>query len=106
MDYKELSKKSKEVGRYLMDASKRLSIPDAYTAGNLLVETSTAITELLKRVESRTSNRSNKRMGNICDFDEGYDRCDAYEFGWCLDCMVNTRCPYHIKAVKDRYGLE
>lgn len=45
-------------------------------------------------------------MGNLCDYDEAYDRLDAYEIGWCLECMVNPKCPYHIKAVKEKYGLE
>ena len=30
-------------------------------------------------------------VDRICDYDEGYDRADAYEIGWCLRCRVNPR---------------
>lgn len=45
-------------------------------------------------------------MDNICDYDEGFTRREMYEeTGRCLRCMVNPKCPYHIKAVKEEYGV-
>lgn len=45
-------------------------------------------------------------MDNICDYDEGFTRREMYEeTGRCLRCMVNPKCPYHIKAVKETYGV-
>ena len=29
-------------------------------------------------------------MDEICDCDEGYDRDDAYEFGWCYECKCKV----------------
>lgn len=40
-------------------------------------------------------------MDRICDYDEGYDRIDAYEIGWCYKCQCNPSCPYKKKVVKD-----
>lgn len=36
----------------------------------------------------------------ICDYDEGYDRVDAYEIGWCAKCNCNPECPYKKKVEK------
>lgn len=35
---------------------------------------------------------------NICDYDEGYTRADAYEIGWCHKCNCNPNCPYKKKT--------
>ena len=40
----------------------------------------------------------------LCDYDEAYNRFDAYEIGWCLKCG-HKQCPFHIKAVKEHYGV-
>lgn len=40
-------------------------------------------------------------VDRICDYDEGYDRADAYEIGWCLRCRANPKCPYRKKAVHE-----
>ena len=37
----------------------------------------------------------------ICDYDEGYDRLDAFDIGWCLKCKANPSCPYHKEAVME-----
>ena len=51
MDYKELSKKSKDIGESLVDAGEKLLSPNICTAGNTLIEASVAIAELLERAE-------------------------------------------------------
>lgn len=28
-------------------------------------------------------------MDRICDYDEGYERRDAYDIGWCYECKCN-----------------
>ena len=38
-------------------------------------------------------------MNNICDYDEGYDRKDAYEIGWCQECKCNHECPMKRKVL-------
>lgn len=43
-------------------------------------------------------------MDTICDYDEGYDRVDAYEIGWCCGCKCNPKCPYKKKAEEDSRG--
>lgn len=40
-------------------------------------------------------------IDRICDYDEGYNRSDAYEIGWCFKCRANPNCPYHKKAVRE-----
>lgn len=42
-----------------------------------------------------------KYVDNICDFDEGYDRNEAYDIGWCYKCTCNPNCPYRQKAKKE-----
>ena len=32
-------------------------------------------------------------MNEICNYDEGYDRRDAYELGWCYECKCGKNCP-------------
>lgn len=44
-------------------------------------------------------------MDRICDYDEGYDRADAYEIGWCYKCKCNPNCPYKKKTEKDMEKL-
>ena len=51
MDYKELSKKSKDIGESLVDAGEKLLSSNICTAGNTLIEASVAIAELLERAE-------------------------------------------------------
>lgn len=48
---------------------------------------------------------SYNRASKICDYDEGYDRADAYEIGWCYKCKANPKCPYKKKALKERGDL-
>lgn len=50
-------------------------------------------------------NKSNS-ASKICDYDEGYDRADAYEICWCYKCKANTKCPYKLKAIKEVFGVE
>ena len=38
-------------------------------------------------------------MDKICDYDEGYDREDAYEIGWCYECKCNYECPMKRKIL-------
>ena len=38
-------------------------------------------------------------MDNICDYDEGYNRSDAYEIGWCYECKCNYECPMKRKVL-------
>ena len=45
-------------------------------------------------------------MDRICDYDEGYDRYDAYEIGWCYKCKVNSKCPMKLKVIQDVFGVE
>ena len=40
-------------------------------------------------------------MDKICDYDEGYDREDAYEIGLCHECKCNTECPYKKKQNRE-----
>lgn len=40
-------------------------------------------------------------MDRICDYDEGYDREDAYEIGWCYKCQCNQECPYKKRIMKE-----
>ena len=37
----------------------------------------------------------------ICDYDEGYDRFDAYEIGWCYRCKCNPECPMKKRTMKE-----
>jgi len=41
-------------------------------------------------------------MDNICDYDEGYDRDDVYEIGWCYKCQCNPECPYKKRTMEER----
>lgn len=41
-------------------------------------------------------------MDNICDYDEGYERRDAYDIGWCHECTCNHNCPYKKKTKKNK----
>ena len=36
-------------------------------------------------------------MDRICDYDEAYERAEAYEIGWCGQCQANQNCPYKKK---------
>lgn len=47
-------------------------------------------------------NNKNNNASKICDYDEGYDRVDAYEIGWCYKCKANPKCRYKKKALKER----
>lgn len=44
-------------------------------------------------------------MDNICDYDEGYNRSDAYEIGWCYECRCNPKCPYKRKSIQDMFAI-
>lgn len=41
--------------------------------------------------------KKGENMNNICDYDEGYERRDAYDIGWCHECKCNPKCPYKKK---------
>ena len=40
-------------------------------------------------------------MDNICDYDEGYTRWDAYDIGWCAKCKCNPNCPMKKKVERE-----
>ena len=46
-------------------------------------------------------------MTKMCDYDEAFTRQEMYEeTGQCLKCKVNSKCPMHIKAVEEEYGVK
>ena len=44
-------------------------------------------------------------MDKICDYDEGYNRVDAYEIGWCHKCKCNYECPMKKKALLEEFKI-
>lgn len=42
-------------------------------------------------------------MDNICDYDEGFDRLEAYEIGYCYKCKCNSECFYKKKSTQDMF---
>jgi hypothetical protein len=45
-------------------------------------------------------------MTKMCDYDEAFTRQEMYEeTGKCLKCKVNPKCPMHIKAIEEEYGV-
>ena len=46
-------------------------------------------------------------MTKMCDYDEAFTRLEMYEeTGKCLKCKVNPKCPMHIKAIEEEYGVK
>ena len=46
-------------------------------------------------------------MARICDYDEAFTRQEMYEeTGHCLKCKANPKCPMHIKAIEEEYGVK
>ena len=46
-------------------------------------------------------------MTRICDYDEAFTRQEMYEeTGHCLKCKANPKCPMHIKAIEEEYGVK
>lgn len=45
-------------------------------------------------------------MDKICDYDEGYDRVDAYEIGWCYKCKCNPECLYKKKTEREMNNIK
>lgn len=46
-------------------------------------------------------------MTRICDYDEAFNRQEMYEeTGYCLKCKANPKCPMHIKAIEEEYGVK
>ena len=44
-------------------------------------------------------------MDRICDYDEVYERRDAYDIGWCYECKCNSECPYKKKVIEDMFKV-
>ena len=45
-------------------------------------------------------------MTKMCDYDEAFTRQEMYEeTGKCLKCEANPKCPMHIKAIEEEYGV-
>ena len=42
-------------------------------------------------------------MNEICDYDEGYDREDAYEIGWCYECKCNYECTMKRRVLLEEF---
>ena len=46
-------------------------------------------------------------MTKMCDYDEAFTRREMYEeTGRCLKCKANPKCPMHIKAIEEEYGVK
>ena len=45
--------------------------------------------------------RTTDMTDNICDYDEGYTRWDAYDIGWCMKCKCNPNCPMKKKVERE-----
>ena len=46
-------------------------------------------------------------MTKMCDYDEAFTRWEMYEeTGLCLKCKANPKCPMHIKAIEEEYGVK
>lgn len=45
-------------------------------------------------------------MDRICDYDEGFTKQEMFEeTGFCLKCKANSKCPMHIRAIEEEYGV-
>ena len=45
-------------------------------------------------------------MTKMCDYDEAFTRQELYEeTEKCLKCNANPKCPMHIKAIEEEYGV-
>ena len=45
-------------------------------------------------------------MDRICDYDAGFTRQEMFdETGHCLNCKANPKCPMHIRAIEEEYGV-
>ena len=46
-------------------------------------------------------------MTKMCDYDEAFTSWEMYEeTGHCLKCKANPKCPMHIKAIEEEYGVK
>lgn len=46
-------------------------------------------------------------LDRICDYDEAFTRQEMFEeTGFCLRCKANPKCPMHIKAIEEEYGIK
>lgn len=46
-------------------------------------------------------------MDKICDYDEAFTRQEMFEeTGFCLRCRANPKCPMHIRAIEEEYGIK
>ncbi len=46
-------------------------------------------------------------MDRICDYDAAFSRQEMFEeTGRCLNCKTNPKCPMHIRAIEEEYGVK
>ena len=51
--------------------------------------------------------RERYTVDRFCDYDEAFTRQEMFEeTGLCLRCKANPKCPMHIKAIEEEYGIK